>query len=1082
MNEEEIILGFRPDELKLGPRQAKIYNGLKNIGEEIAGFYLDGIRIYNDQAFISKSYLLAHLAREIDGGLRDILECSSEKKQLQKKLKKIDQENKDQRGHIASILSALNIDENTKSHLTSEWIDIASKFAGFAHRHGPARRPRDFSEMKELWDKYENVLYILMGNYLNLLERIDRIIHLDIPTDGVMEALPNLLKLESRYFYFFENLKSLKWLKPLKNAGFFNPKNNPAPIESVDFPGTVSFPYWRVLFYLETAAELNAKVPKDEISDTIVEILDTLIENRNGNWETDLSLLRIICFLPIDKIKLNYIGLAGFALKDGNKSDSSYITCTKLLPHLIKNNSKLLTNELIRSIIDYKRLEDRKRVSYIPILEWHYYERVVPGSIKNIARLCGLEALEIGIKKINDLISFDDSQFTNFKEHMQYYSRSQYNFQLVTFVQGMLKELPSRQIKDTVIKMLENRQSIFKRLALLAINYHYEDLNDIFWSLKENPINAWDLKLELYELIDSNCRYFTQEQVEKILDWIESAEYNKTDKYLAYAKKEWLTALLKTGHEQVKLKNDEYDRINNAEVMHPGHNFWFEIGCGTKSPISSEELLKKNNSEIVDYVNNYEEKIIGYMGPSKDGLANEFETVVKQNPLKFCDNLEPLRNLHKMYLSSLFRGLSEAWKQKKEINEEKIFEFILRLLRNNQFWEKNEETVEEDDYTNWTANAIAELLDAGLKDDGHAFEIIYLEKIEEILLILLNQINSHLKEGDDLILYCAANSTKGMIISALINYSLLYAKVNNLKNNRWKESVKAQFDRRLDGTVDYSLEYFVCLGQYFYDFYYLDENWVEENIRKIFSQTNDSNWKATASAYFLFTGKVYEDIYELLKYHGIFEKALTCEFENAAVLESLINHICICYVYYGEDIEDQNSLISKALSKKEKEVFDNIIRYFQFHPNKEEVHRPKVRQLWENMLNVLTSMPDNIEFKYVAAELWRFILYFDELDDQLFEWLNKSVKCFERYDHESGFIEYLSVLVEKYPQKAGELCINMLQAGAIPTYQKEKIEKILSSLYQKDQKEYADEICNLYAANGLDAVTRELYKKYNQII
>jgi hypothetical protein len=96
--------------------------------------------------------------------------------------------------------------------------------------------------------------------------------------------------------------------------------------------------------------------------------------------------------------------------------------------------------------------------------------------------------------------------------------------------------------------------------------------------------------------------------------------------------------------------------------------------------------------------------------------------------------------------------------------------------------------------------------------------------------------------------------------------------------------------------------------------------------------------------------------------------------------------------------------------------------------------------------------------------------------------LNISVKFFERDNHEPEFIEYLSVLVEKYPQKAGELCINMFHAGAMPTYQKEEIEKILNSLYQKDLKEYADEICNLYAANGLDGVTRELYKKYNQII
>ena len=56
---------------ELNARQREIYQNLKNVGPEIAAYYLDGIRILQHQ--LETPSLLAHIAREIDGGLRDIL-------------------------------------------------------------------------------------------------------------------------------------------------------------------------------------------------------------------------------------------------------------------------------------------------------------------------------------------------------------------------------------------------------------------------------------------------------------------------------------------------------------------------------------------------------------------------------------------------------------------------------------------------------------------------------------------------------------------------------------------------------------------------------------------------------------------------------------------------------------------------------------------------------------------------------------------------------------------------------------------------------------------------------------------------
>lgn len=69
---------------RMSEREFAIYNGLKSFRPEIAIYYRDGL-LLKVSRIQSKSNLLAHLLREIDGGLRDVFEDSS-KKRLCKKL------------------------------------------------------------------------------------------------------------------------------------------------------------------------------------------------------------------------------------------------------------------------------------------------------------------------------------------------------------------------------------------------------------------------------------------------------------------------------------------------------------------------------------------------------------------------------------------------------------------------------------------------------------------------------------------------------------------------------------------------------------------------------------------------------------------------------------------------------------------------------------------------------------------------------------------------------------------------------------------------------------------------------------
>ena len=53
-------------------REQQIFLGLKSIGPEIAAFFSDAVKIAGSD-FDTTPYLLSHLSREIESGLRDIL-------------------------------------------------------------------------------------------------------------------------------------------------------------------------------------------------------------------------------------------------------------------------------------------------------------------------------------------------------------------------------------------------------------------------------------------------------------------------------------------------------------------------------------------------------------------------------------------------------------------------------------------------------------------------------------------------------------------------------------------------------------------------------------------------------------------------------------------------------------------------------------------------------------------------------------------------------------------------------------------------------------------------------------------------
>jgi hypothetical protein len=865
------------------------------------------------------------------------------------------------------------------------------------------------------------------------------------------------------------------WLKPLKERGYFDPKNNLLPQEVSDKKGYFTIPHWNVLGYLENVAAKNEKTPSEEITNTLLEIVNSIINSRNGkeenieNYYTDWAVIKVIFSLSIKKITNVHFEFIRIALNSKWNTSTGLVSSEiseTILPKLIDKKAIELILQLLDIILDYKKIKEKfsfekEKYKYASIMDKYWLEEALKKYKSAVAKLCGIESAKIAIKKIKSIVKEDKSQFNNIwipaiEDHPQTYFSDRYECQLVRFVRDSFELYEPQKIKEEIKNLLEEEHPIFKRISLYVISYHYKDLNKLFWSWVGNPLEENKLKHELYELLKNNCPSFNKKQINKVLQWIESKKYlipegikddeDQVSKILAYRKKEWLSALLNTKDSDVLSLYEKYDSINSEKLEHPGFDHWMEIEVGYKNQVTKNELLSKSNEELAQFFINFK----GMMGwLDIEGLSDTLRNCVFENPEKFTDNIKPFLNIPRVYQLALLEGLNEAWCSKKEINWHVIFYFIFELVTSDDFW--NEE-YKGYNYRNWIISRIAEFIEDGTKDNNHAFSPELLPKAEKILLILVEK----------------TKSDKGKIFSSMINYSLRYARLYKKEGEeRWKNNIKEDFTKRFNREIEPSLEFSMILGEYLVYLYWLDKKWVIDNINRMFPKENDSYWKAAFTGYLSYSSVVDKDLYFLLRKNEHYAKAIKTEFSDSYITERLVQRICIGYLEDCEKLEEEKSLIFQLIENNNINQLLALVSFFwRMRDNLNEKIKIKVKPLWKQLYKLLKENEEDSEYQKLFSNLSKWLSLIDEIDDEIFVWIKLSAKYVDRDFNTPFFIEYLLKHTSKTPKKVGEIYLEMLKEGIYPEYEIENIRKIVQSLYDKREKEIADRICNLYAAKG----------------
>lgn len=881
-----------------------------------------------------------------------------------------------------------------------------------------------------------------------------------------------------------------KWLNTLYKRGYFEPTYNPSPIEIS--PGYFQTPYWDVLRYLENVSEYN-KVNYDyDITMILLKIIYSIITYVNDegiridNFRTDYSMIKMIFTLPVEYISDDHIEFIKIALN--SKWDSTLVAnelSTKIYPYLINNKLKDLAVKLLNILLDFKKDEKSYFSKYVSILGDYWLEELL--TIKNdIYELCGSDAYKICLDKINLLIIDDESnEFSSIltiEDSSQNLSTNNYEMQLIFFMRDYLLYQDSDIIYEDVKKLINNPKSIFKRLALNTINLKYEELKDIFWTWKViNPIEIYSIKHELYELLSSNCRLFNGTQLDNIITWIENEDLSLYERHyeddiiknkaIAYHKKEWLSSVLPSNNKKITALYDKYDKINPEKVEHPGHKVWTSGIRVIPEPDSFEnEILQKENALIAEFLMKPFEPKTKY--DREDRRADSFRRSVKENSIKFSSNLNPFFYIPREFQYSLLSGLYDAWKAGEVFTWNELFDFILKLIINEDFWAFQTDT---SFYSQLIVQKIAELIEIGTKDDSHAFNESLLPNAESILLLLASKDKSQITKNVDLI-NTVLNSPKGAIYSAMINYSLRYKRLK--KDEEWAKNIKKYFDKCIQKKIEQSIEFFVIIGQYLPNIYYLDSGWVNVNISNILPKDNNVYWNAAFTGYLFSSTRLYKALYDIIKENNHYEKGLYTDFVEEYATRKLVQIIILGYLNGFEDIKDDKSLISKLISRRNPDQLLPLVNFiWRIYDKLDDIHKEKILPLWNYLIKSLQDYDDDPEIQKVFSSMIYWINFVDELDDTVSDYLKFSARHIEA-DYNSIFlIEKLRIHVEKTPKIVGELFNETLNSGTYPFYKVEDIQYIVSTLYERGEKQLADQICEQYW-NKKIFFLKEIYDEY----
>ncbi len=774
----------------------------------------------------------------------------------------------------------------------------------------------------------------------------------------VQKVLATIKKRQADYDYFFSQLNTPVWIKPLKDAGLFSSPHPPVPEGQY-----ISFPRWPESEYLARVA--------NQAPETVLEVVLQIPDTENVRIHEDL--INAALAMPsefaarlIEKAKKwakssyyslfpEKLGALVKHLAQGNQIEEALGLAAILLAVLPDPTRKAQDDEN-----DIYRFPPTPRARFDT---WHYgiiLNENIPALVdaageRALDLLCDLleEAMRLSRNRNDDLGPHDYSHI--WRRHIDSGSiHDDVRDLLISGVSKAAEQLAKTDAQEAprIVGMLEARPwLIFHRIALhllrlfpaAALDLIVERLTDT--SLFGVP----ELWHEFFLLARDHFAHLVPEQQNVFLNWVDAGPASgsvEKDEDLRFWKLRHLAPirdiLPDQWRERYKDLVAEFGEIEWPEyVSPPSFVHW-----GYESPKSSEDLSQMSFEELISYLKEWQPSE-SPIGPTPEGLGQQLTAVVSSEPERFANEVESLKGLDPTYVRAILSGLHEALKQKGTVAWSPILRLCKWVIEQPQEGDRSKAVrMERDPDWNWTKGSIENLLEEGLKSDNQGIPFELRQAVWEVLRPLTEDPNptpEHEAQygGSNMDPpTLSLNTIRGQAMHCVIRYGLWCKRhIESLDNGlqdvaqgfNTMPEVREVLDKHLEPDYDPSLAIRSVYGQWFPWLTQLDSEWSVSRLQKIFPAEEqfrdllDAAWET----YIIFN-QPYNNIFNILRgeYRRAIDRIGTSSGGKRHLSDPddrLAEHLMILYARGQVGFDDSDGLFTYFLQKAPGDVRGHAI-------------------------------------------------------------------------------------------------------------------------------------------------------------
>lgn len=837
-----------------------------------------------------------------------------------------------------------------------------------------------------------------------------------ISNELIQKVYKEISNSSTAYIYFFNNLNSADWLKPLSDAGYFK---NPTPL--IREGNFIQALYWPESQYLVRVADKAPDEVLEIIKDNLQDIDNERIMDDVAKILLAVDVSKAVSFTDLIK---KYVNTSHFFLLEKNVSD--------LVVKFADNNHTKAALEIagaMLAVTEDPNKEAELKKDYIHIRAHtkygnYDYSEILKTITPVLAKATPMQTAKLYVDLLQKTIDYEYTHFVD--------------------LEGDKKEPKFEDKKDDLswiwrpkIEKDDEGSSEDPQQALVS------SLRDTLVIFLENDSIGDTDKLDFLKKLSDHKYYIYKRIIEYVL------RVHKDNK----AFENFYNDLLSDD----KLKNI----IEHPIISHSGAVSYHPTNI-LESDLSDADILGKLRS--------YEPQ--DTFAFDRESLAKELAELVKLNPGRFALLLPEIARTRNEYLNESIQAFTEIVDRLTEIEVRSVLKSLTSIYTSNNEVEEKE----KHDYYSWAKSSTLQFLEKLTNQKEDKTEHLTIKNIDLALGLMLDFCRETIDDEKDLDpVDQSINSIRGNAIHGLI-YLLSWMRRNEVDVKKHKP-IFDELTWHLDTKNDPSPAVRAVYGWRFEFLYGTNEKWTISNKNVIFS--DDKLGVVAFDAFLRFSrvnpdelelvGDVFEKQLSRLKTPLVEDKRSS---RHDALL-NYIHHVVLLYWYFSLDLSE-DSLMRKLLDIADVKYIKELTNFIGFRLYKKEAEA-KPRQLdklvllWQEVVDLTKKDTTKTE----ALEEFGTWFASGKFDTKWsLEQLQYSASKAKQIHLDFATLEHLETLAKDYPDESLK-ALNAMVDGARERWAIDSwsshAKAILQTAYNSknsDTKESAKVLANKLVAKG----------------